>query len=66
MDGLTKVRQKGLKVSMFSTRNERLICGRLISIATYYRTNTHLRVKRCCRVKLYELNKEACYNTPRL
>ena len=30
MNGLRKVQKKGLKVGMFLTRNERLICGRLI------------------------------------
>ena len=29
MNGLRKVQKKGLKVGMFLTRNERLICGRL-------------------------------------
>ena len=45
MNGLRKVQKKGLKVGMFLTRNERLICGRLKGTIDYAIFQTSISVK---------------------
>ena len=60
MNGLRKVQKKGLKVGMFLTRNERLICGRPVQVQHVLLESSCAIVGRYIVEFLYEKKDEIC------